>query len=90
MTKILTNYELPLLCNDVIFKSLFTGCEFILEKLIYDITGDKISGISLYANEIPIVRGKEKFKRCDFLIKHNNTIKLFLNKIHEYSHSKWF
>ena len=74
MKQELDQYELPLLCNDVIFKSLFTGLEFILEKIIYDITGDKIKGISLYANEIPIVRGKEKFKRCDFLIKKDNTI----------------
>ena len=66
--------EYPLLCNDVIFKSLFTNLEFVLEKFIYDITGDVIKNIKLYANEIPIIRGKEKFKRCDFLIKHNNTI----------------
>ena len=68
------DYKYPLLCNDVIFKSLFIGIEFVLEKFIYDITGDKVKDIKLYANEIPIKRGKEKFKRCDFLIKHNNTI----------------
>ena len=78
MNKILDNkkedYKQPLLCNDVIFKSLFTGLEFILEKLIYDITGNSINNIILHYNEIPIVRGKEKFKRCDFLIKKDNTI----------------
>ena len=78
MNKILDNkiedYKQPLLCNDVIFKSVFTGLEFILEKFIYDITGDKIKDIKLYANEVPIVRNKEKFKRCDFLIKKDNTI----------------
>ena len=78
MKKILDNkkedYKQPLLCNDVIFKSVFTGLEFIIEKLIYDITGNKINNTTLYANEIPIVRGKEKFKRCDFLIKKDNTI----------------
>ena len=74
MRKDLYEYKLPLLCNDVIFKSLFTGLEFILERLIYDITGDKIEGVKLYANEIPISRSKEKFKRCDFLIKKGDTI----------------
>ena len=64
--------EIPILCNDVIFKSLFTGLEFVIEKLIYDITGNKINNITLYANEIPIVRGKEKFKRC-FRFNTNNT-----------------
>ncbi len=68
------NYKFPLLCNDVIFKSLFIGNEFVLEKFIYDITGDKVKDIKLFANEIPIKRDNEKFKRCDFLIKHNNTI----------------
>ncbi len=67
-------YIQPLLCNDVIFKSLFIGNEFVLEKFIYDITGDKVKDIKLFANEIPIKRDNEKFKRCDFLIKHNNTI----------------
>ena len=66
--------SLPLLCNDVIFKSLFIDLEFVLEKFICDITGDNIKDIKLYVNEIPIVRGKEKFKRCDFLIKKDNTI----------------
>ena len=68
------NNKLPLLCNDVIFKSLFTGLEFILEKLIYDITGDKIKNSKLSFNEIPINRNKEKFKRCDFLIKKGDSI----------------
>ena len=66
--------EIPILYNDVIFKSLFTGLEFVIEKLIYDITSNKINSILLYANEIPIVRGKEKFKRCDFLMKKDNII----------------
>ena len=66
MKQELDKYELPLLCNDVIFKSLFTGLEFILEKIIYDITGDKIKGSSLYANEIPIVRGKENLRDVIF------------------------
>ena len=75
MKQNLYEYKLPLLCNDVIFKSIFTGLEFILEKLIYDITGDNdIKDITLNFNEIPIVRDKEKFKRCDFLIKKDNTI----------------
>ena len=68
------NNKLPLLCNDVIFKSLFTGLEFVLERLIYDITGDKIKNSKLSFNEIPISRSKEKFKRCDFLIKKDDTI----------------
>ena len=77
MNKILNikkEYELPMLCNDVIFKSLFTGLESILEKFIYDITGNNINNITLHYNEIPITRGKEKFKRCDFLIKKDNII----------------
>ena len=69
MNKILNikeEYELPLLCNDVIFKSLFTGLESILEKFIYDITGNNINNITLYANEIPIVRGKENLRDVIF------------------------
>lgn len=59
------DYKYPFLCNDVIFKSLFIGIEFVLEKFIYDITGNKVKDITLYANEIPIKRDGEKFKRCD-------------------------
>ena len=66
---------LPLLCNDVIFKSMFTGLESILSKFIYDVTGITLSNdVKLYANEIPLRRGNEKFKRCDFIIKDNNRI----------------
>ena len=57
-----------LLSSDVIFKSVFMHNEDILNKFIYDITGERLESIHFYMNEIPIRRGNEKFKRCDFII----------------------
>ena len=69
-----TDFSLPLLCNDVIFKSVFIGNEDILEKFIYDISGKKINNIKLEITEIPIIRKNEKFKVCDFVIRNGNEI----------------
>ena len=65
---------LPILCSDVIFKSIFMKNPNVLKEFIYDITGINIEDLELIANEVPIVRNKEKFKRCDFLIRYGNTI----------------
>ena len=70
----MTKKELPILCADSIFKSIFTKRPNILSKFIYDITGDKLDNIDLISNELPITRYKEKFKRCDFIIKDDNKI----------------
>ena len=66
--------KIPILCYDPIFKSIFMKHPHILSKFIYDITGDKLDNITLVSNELPIIRNKEKFKRCDFIIKDNNKI----------------
>ena len=65
---------MPLLCSDVIFKSIFIKHTDVLSKFIYDITGIRLNNISLVVNELPITRNHEKFKRCDFLISNNNYI----------------
>ena len=65
---------LPILCSDVLFKSIFMKNPNVLKRFIYDMTGIDIEDIKLISNEIPIVRNKEKFKRCDFLIRYHNTI----------------
>ena len=64
----------PILCNDIIFKSLFIDMEELLKRFIYDITGYKLHNITLEVNEIPITRKNEKFKRCDLIIKSENII----------------
>ena len=51
-----------LLCNDVIFKSLFLENTNILSMFIKDITGYDLGSITLLCNEMPIVRKNEKFK----------------------------
>lgn len=66
--------ELPILCNDVLFKSLFIDMEELIIKFIYDITGYTLNNITLTINEIPITRKNEKFKRCDLIIKSDNII----------------
>ena len=65
---------LPILCSDVLFKSIFMKNPNVLKRFIYDMTGIDVEDIKLISNEIPIVRNKEKFKRCDFLICYHNTI----------------
>ena len=76
------NQDNPILCSDVIFKSVFIHNEDILNKFIYDITGYKFNKISLGMNELPIVRKNEKFKRCDFIVHtdKNIVINIELNK----------
>ena len=66
--------SIPILCNDIIFKSLFIDMEELLKRFIYDITGYKLHNITLEVNEIPITRKNEKFKRCDLIIKSENII----------------
>ena len=66
--------KMPILVSDVIFKSLFMKHTDILLKFIYDVTGYLVIGAPLIANELPIVRNHEKFKRCDFLIHSLNKI----------------
>ena len=84
--KIKKDLEYPLLCYDVVFKSIFSGNENILAKMISDITGvDYLileDNITLEFNELPIERKKEKFKRCDFIVRYDkdNIINLELNR----------
>ena len=63
----------PLMCYDVVFKSVFLGNENILAKMISDITGFNYSiledNITLECNELPIEIKGEKFKKCDFIVK---------------------
>ena len=66
--------NIPILCTDIIFKSIFIDMESIIIKFIYDITGYKLDNIILTINEIPITRKNEKFKRSDFIIKSDNEI----------------
>ncbi|MBQ3421414.1 MAG: hypothetical protein IJH34_07040 [Romboutsia sp.] len=65
---------IPILCNDIIFKSLFINNEELLIKLIYDITGYKLNNIVLTITELPIIRKNEKFKKCDILIRSKDLI----------------
>ena len=65
---------LPILCSDVIFKSIFIKNPNILRMFVCDMTGIDIKNMELVVNEIPIVRNNEKFKRCDFLIRYDNII----------------
>ena len=60
--------EIPILCLDVIFKSVFSDLESILKYFIYDITGLKFNKIILGMNELPINKKNEKYKKCDFII----------------------
>jgi len=77
--------SLPLLCYDVIFKSIFVGKENLLAKMVSDITGIDYShfkdNIMLETNELPISRKNEKAKRCDFILRFNkdNIINIELN-----------
>ena len=77
---------LPLLCYDIVFKSVFTNQENLLAKMISDITGIDYEllkdNIILETNELPISKNNEKAKRCDFIIrmKNNNIINLELNR----------
>lgn len=63
----------PLMCYDIIFKSIFTNHENILAKMISDITNIDYSilenNITLETNELPISKKNEKAKRCDFIVK---------------------
>ena len=65
--------KFPLLCYDIIFKSVFMNNENILAKMISDITNIdyKIleNNITLEANELPISKKNEKAKRCDFVVR---------------------
>ena len=65
--------KFPLMCYDVIFKSVFLNNENILAKMISDITNIdyKIleNNITLEANELPISKKNEKAKRCDFVVR---------------------
>ena len=75
--------SIPILCTDIIFKSIFIDMEDILKKFIYDITGYKLNNIYLSINELPINRKNEKFKRCDLIIKSDNIIfNIELNSIY--------
>ena len=75
---------IPILCNDIIFKSLFINNEELLIKLIYDITGYKLNNIVLTITELPIIRKNEKFKKCDILIRSKDLEKIQIN-INNYS-----
>ena len=66
--------RLPILCRDEIFKSIFMKHKDILAIFIKDITGITLNNFNIIMNELPITRKKEKFKRCDFVIKDNNFI----------------
>ena len=65
--------KFPLMCYDIIFKSVFMNNENILAKMISDITNIdyKIleNNITLEANELPISKKNEKAKRCDFIVR---------------------
>lgn len=65
--------KFPLMCYDVIFKSVFLNNENILAKMISDITNIdyKIleNNITLEANELLISKKNEKAKRCDFVVR---------------------
>ena len=74
MNNIKEDIKTPILCSDPIFKSIFMKYPHVLSKFIYDITGNKLDNINLVSNELPITRGGEKFKRCDFIIIFNNKI----------------
>lgn len=77
---------LPLLCYDIVFKSIFINQENTLAKMISDITGIDYhlleNNITLETNEIPIKRKNEKAKRCDFIarIHKDNIVNLELNR----------
>ena len=64
---------MPLLCYDLIFKSVFSENENILGKMISDITGIDYKllkdNIILDTYELPISRQYENAKKCDFIIK---------------------
>ena len=83
-------YRHPFLCYDVVFKTLFSTHPNLLARLISDITNlsyDLLeNNIYLEANELPIERDNEKFKRCDFIVKYdkNSVINIEINK-HSYT-----
>ena len=66
--------NIPILCTDIIFKSIFIDMESIIIKFIYDITGYKLDNIILTINEIPITRKNEKFKRSRITKGRNSPI----------------
>lgn len=84
------NLSLPILCYDVIFKSIFINQENILAKMVSDITGIDYEllkdNVILETNELPINMKNEKVKRCDFILRINNgnIINLELNS-HRYA-----
>jgi len=75
----------PFLLYDPVFKSIFTGNENILGKMISDITGFNYlfleNNIYFDTNELSIDRFNEKFKRCDFIVRvdDDNIINLEIN-----------
>ena len=75
----------PFLLYDPVFKSVFSGNENILGKMISDITGFNYlfleNNILLETNELSIDRFNEKFKRCDFIVRvsEDNIINLEIN-----------
>mgnify|MGYP007101902123 CR=1 FL=1 len=77
----------PFLLYDPVFKSIFTGNENIIGKMISDITGFNYlfleNNIYLDTNELSIDRFNEKFKRCDFIVRvdDDNIINLEINNI---------
>ena len=77
----------PILCYDVIFKSIFCNLEDILNKFIFDINGEKFHKITLGMNELPIQRKNEKFKRCDFIINTDKNIIINIELNHQNSKS---
>ena len=62
------NYKYPLLCYDIVFKTIFTKYPNLLAKLISDITEIPYpllkDNIFLETNELPISKNDEKAKRC--------------------------
>lgn len=70
----MVNDNIPLLCNDVVFKSILLSNDDLLVKFIYDITGYFLDDINVCVTELPIIRKNEKFKRCDILVRSNNLI----------------
>ena len=85
-----TKEQLPLLCYDTIFKSVFRNEENILGKMISDITGIDYAllkdNIVLETNELPVHKRNEKFKRCDFIIKVDDQMILNL-ELNSQSHT---
>ena len=61
-------YEIPPLCLDYGFKSIFSEHDDVLCMLINDITGYQMDNITIKSGDISNKTPLEKAKQCDFLI----------------------